>query len=31
VFAASVGKGGGDSGETVRVEAADGRFFAWAA
>jgi 23S rRNA (cytosine1962-C5)-methyltransferase len=31
VFAGSVDKGGGDSGETVRVEAADGRFLAWAA
>jgi 23S rRNA (cytosine1962-C5)-methyltransferase len=31
VFAGSVDKGGGDSGETVRVEASDGRFLAWAA
>jgi 23S rRNA (cytosine1962-C5)-methyltransferase len=31
VFAGSVGKGGGDSGETVRVEASDGKFLAWAA
>jgi 23S rRNA (cytosine1962-C5)-methyltransferase len=31
VFAGSVGKGGGDSGETVRVEASDGQFLAWAA
>jgi len=31
VFAGSVDKGGGDSGETVRVQAADGRFLAWAA
>jgi 23S rRNA (cytosine1962-C5)-methyltransferase len=31
VFAGSVDKGGGDSGETVRVEAADGRFLAWGA
>jgi 23S rRNA (cytosine1962-C5)-methyltransferase len=31
VFAGSIDKGGGDSGETVRVEAADGRFLAWAA
>ncbi len=31
VFQGSIGKGGGDSGETVRVEASDGRFLAWAA
>jgi 23S rRNA (cytosine1962-C5)-methyltransferase len=31
VFQGSVAKGGGDAGETVRVEAADGRFLAWAA
>lgn len=31
VFAGSVDKGGGDSGETVRVEDGDGRFLAWAA
>ena len=31
VFAGSVAKGGGDAGETVRVEAAYGRFLAWAA
>jgi 23S rRNA (cytosine1962-C5)-methyltransferase len=31
VFAGSVDKGGGDSGETVRVEGSDGRFLAWAA
>jgi 23S rRNA (cytosine1962-C5)-methyltransferase len=31
VFQGSVDKGGGDSGETVRVQAADGRFLAWAA
>jgi 23S rRNA (cytosine1962-C5)-methyltransferase len=31
VFAGSVDKGGGDSGETVRVEAHDGRFLAWGA
>jgi 23S rRNA (cytosine1962-C5)-methyltransferase len=31
VFAGSVDKGGGHSGHTVRVEAADGRFLAWAA
>jgi 23S rRNA (cytosine1962-C5)-methyltransferase len=31
VFAGSVDKGGGDSGQTVRVEASDGKFLAWAA
>jgi 23S rRNA (cytosine1962-C5)-methyltransferase len=31
VFQGSVARGGGDSGETVRVEAADGRFLAWGA
>lgn len=31
VFQGSIAKGGGDAGETVRVEAADGRFLAWAA
>jgi 23S rRNA (cytosine1962-C5)-methyltransferase len=31
VFAGSVDRGGGDSGETVRVEAADGSFLAWGA
>jgi 23S rRNA (cytosine1962-C5)-methyltransferase len=31
VFAGSVDKGGGDSGETVRIEAHDGRFLAWGA
>jgi 23S rRNA (cytosine1962-C5)-methyltransferase len=31
VFAGSVDKGGGDSGETVRVEASDGTFLAWGA
>jgi len=31
VFEGSVDKGGGDSGETVRVQAHDGRFLAWAA
>lgn len=31
VFAGSVARGGGDAGETVRVEASDGRFLAWAA
>ena len=31
VFESSVAKGGADAGETVRVEAADGSFLAWAA
>jgi 23S rRNA (cytosine1962-C5)-methyltransferase len=31
VFAGSVAKGGADVGETVRVEAHDGRFLAWGA
>jgi 23S rRNA (cytosine1962-C5)-methyltransferase len=31
VFAGSVAKGGGDPGETVRVESASGQFLAWAA
>ncbi len=31
VFASSIAKGGADSGETVRVESADGQFLAWAA
>ena len=31
IFAGSVERGGGDSGETVRVEAHDGRFLAWGA
>jgi 23S rRNA (cytosine1962-C5)-methyltransferase len=31
VFAGSVAKGSADAGETVRVEAHDGRFLAWAA
>ena len=31
VFQGSVDKGGGDTGETVRVQAADGSFLAWAA
>ncbi len=31
VFESSIARGGGDAGETVRVEAADGRFLAWAA
>lgn len=31
IFDSAIAKGGGDAGETVRVEAADGRFLAWAA
>ena len=31
VFEGSIAKGSADSGETVRVEASDGRFLAWAA
>ena len=31
VFAGSIDRGGGDSGETVRVESHDGRFLAWGA
>lgn len=31
IFDSAVAKGGADPGETVRVEAADGRFLAWAA
>ena len=31
IFESAIAKGGGDSGETVRVEAADGSFLAWAA
>ncbi len=31
VFEGSVDKGGGDTGETVRVQASDGRFLAWGA
>ena len=31
VFQGSIAKGGADAGETVRVEAADGRFLAWGA
>ena len=31
VFEGSIAKGGADLGETVRVEAADGRFLAWGA
>jgi 23S rRNA (cytosine1962-C5)-methyltransferase len=31
IFESAIAKGGGDSGETVRVESADGQFLAWAA
>jgi 23S rRNA (cytosine1962-C5)-methyltransferase len=31
IFDSAIAKGGGDAGETVRVEADDGRFLAWAA
>ncbi|MFM8591074.1 MAG: class I SAM-dependent rRNA methyltransferase [Limnohabitans sp.] len=31
VFDSAIAKGGGDAGETVRVESADGQFLAWAA
>ncbi len=31
VFESAIAKGGGDAGETVRVESHDGRFLAWAA
>jgi 23S rRNA (cytosine1962-C5)-methyltransferase len=31
VFESAIAKGGGDAGETVRIEAEDGRFLAWAA
>jgi 23S rRNA (cytosine1962-C5)-methyltransferase len=31
VFEGSIQRGGGDAGETLRVEAADGRFLAWGA
>jgi 23S rRNA (cytosine1962-C5)-methyltransferase len=31
IFESAIAKGGADSGETVRVEAADGSFLAWAA
>ena len=31
VFESSIQRGGGDAGETLRVEAADGRFLAWGA
>ncbi len=31
VFESAIAKGGGDAGETVRIESHDGRFLAWAA
>lgn len=31
LFESAIAKGGGDTGETVRVESADGKFLAWAA
>lgn len=31
VFDSAIAKGGGDAGETVRIDADDGRFLAWAA
>ncbi|MES2938845.1 MAG: class I SAM-dependent methyltransferase [Pseudomonadota bacterium] len=31
IFDSAIAKGGGDAGETVRVEASDGAFLAWAA
>ncbi|MEX2643337.1 MAG: hypothetical protein WD270_07785 [Acetobacterales bacterium] len=31
IFDGAIAKGGGDPGETVRVEADDGRFLAWGA
>ena len=31
IFESAIAKGGGDAGETVRVESADGQFLAWAA
>jgi 23S rRNA (cytosine1962-C5)-methyltransferase len=31
VFESAIAKGGGDAGETVRIESQDGRFLAWAA
>jgi 23S rRNA (cytosine1962-C5)-methyltransferase len=31
IFDSAIGKGGGDAGETIRVESHDGRFLAWAA
>ena len=31
VFDGAIAKGGGDAGETVRVESAEGQFLAWGA
>ncbi|HEY2254395.1 MAG TPA: 23S rRNA (cytosine(1962)-C(5))-methyltransferase RlmI, partial [Variovorax sp.] len=31
VFESAIAKGGGDAGETVRIESDEGRFLAWAA
>ena len=31
IFESAIAKGGGDPGETVRVESHDGKFLAWAA
>ena len=31
VFESAIAKGGGDAGETVRIESVDGKFLAWAA
>ncbi|MBP9906443.1 MAG: class I SAM-dependent rRNA methyltransferase [Rhodoferax sp.] len=31
IFESAIARGGGDAGETVRVESADGQFLAWAA
>ena len=31
IFESAIAKGGGDPGETVRIEAHDGAFLAWAA
>ena len=31
IFESAIAKGGGDSGETVRVESHEGQFLAWAA
>lgn len=31
IFESAIAKGGADAGETVRIDAADGRFLAWAA
>src|SRR3954470_3427400 len=31
IFESAIARGGGDPGETVRVEGHDGRFLAWAA